>query len=204
MINKATIILFLTTLQLATYAQQTYQLDSKKSKILWNTRNTVGGHNGYLLFNTGNLNYSLTGQPAGGSFNMDMNSIRSTDHAVAAENQKVDKELRKPGFFDIEKYPQATMDIRQIAATDKANTYKVTGDLTIKGITNPIEFFAVITKKGNTVIAKAEVEIHRLKWKIDLQPEPKAWDLVSAVKDKMIADEIVISLNLVFNNNPGK
>jgi hypothetical protein len=63
---------------------------------------------------------------------------------------------------------------------------------------------AAIRKKGNTVIAKADLEIHRLKWNIDLQPEPKAWDFFSAVKDKMIADEIVVSLNLVFNNIAGK
>jgi polyisoprenoid-binding protein YceI len=204
MINKPAIILFLTMFHLAAYAQQTYRLDAKKSKILWNTRNTLGGHNGYLLFNTGNLNYSAMGEPTDGSFSMDMNSIRSTDHAVAAENQKTDKELRKPGFFDIEKHPGAIMNVKQINATGKAGIYKVSGDLTIKGITNPIDFEAAIRKKGNTVIAKADLEIHRLKWNIDLQPEPKTWDFFSAVKDKMIADEIVISLNLVFNNSAGK
>ncbi len=199
MINKTVLILLLGVLGLSANAQQTYKLDVKKSKILWNTRNTMGAHFGYLFFGSGSLDYSPAGDPVAGVFSMDMNSIRSTDHTVAAENQKVDKELRKPGFFDIDKYPAATIAVKQITATAKANTFKVNGDLTIKGITKPIEFMANIIKQGTILTAKADLEIHRAYWNIDMQPQPITWNLFAAVKDKMIADEIVISLNLVFN-----
>ena len=185
--------------QLSAYAQKTYQLDIKKSKILWNARKTMGGHYGYLLFNSGSLNYSAAGEPADGQFSMDMNSMSATDDATPAGNQKVNKELKTEGFFAMSRYPAATMSVKQIVRVGNSTTFKVNGYLTIKGITNPIEFTAAIKEKGNTINATAELEIHRLKWGIDLQPERNSWDLFSAVKSKIIADEIAVSLNLVFN-----
>jgi polyisoprenoid-binding protein YceI len=199
MIKKPAIALLLALFQFVAYGQQTYQLNVKKSKILWNTRQTMGAHFGSLLFNSGSLNYSAAGEPSDGSFTMDMNSIRSADHADAAANQKVDKELRTPGFFDVPRYPEANMNVKHIARIDNTITYKVTGDLTIKGITNPIEFTSTIKKDGNIITIIAKLDIHRLKWNIDLQAQPKAWDFVAALKNQVIADEIQISLNLVFN-----
>jgi polyisoprenoid-binding protein YceI len=198
MLNKPVIVLILAMFQLSAYAQQTYRIDVKKSKILWSNRQTMGGHYGYLLFNSGSLNYTSGGEPANGSFSLDMNSMRSTDHTQATANQKVDKELRTEGFFAVDRYPGATMNVKQIVRMG-AETYKVTGDLTIKGITNPIEFMAAIQKNENAVNVMADLKIHRLKWKIDLQPERNSWDLFSAVKESFINDEIQVSLNLVFN-----
>ena len=199
MLNKPAIILILAMFQLSTYAQQTYQLDVKKSKILWSNRQAMGGHYGYLLFNSGSLNYTPGGEPADGMFSLDMNSIRSTDHAQAAANQKVDKELRTEGFFAIDRYPAATMNVKQIARMGNPTTFKVMGDLTIKGIKNSIEFIAVIKKNENTVNVVAELKVHRLKWNIGVKPQPNSWDVLSTLKDKLIDDEIQVSFNLVFN-----
>ena len=199
MLNKPAIILILAMFQLSAYAQQTYRIDVKKSKILWSNRQTMGGHYGYLLFNSGNLNYTPGGEPADGAFSLDMNSIRSTDHTEAAANQKVDKELRTEGFFAVDRYPAAIMNVKQIVRMGNPATFKVTGDLTIKGITNAIEFMAAIKKNENTVNVIADLKIHRIKWNIGLRPQTNSWDLLSTLKDKLIDDEIKVSLNLVFN-----
>jgi len=206
MINKRIILLLLFIIQGAAYAQQAYQLDVKESKILWNNRQTMGGHYGYLLFSSGTLIYSSTGQPNNGVFSMDMNSIRSQDHKEAAGNQRVDKELRTPGFFDIDKFPAATMRVTKIARVGQSDNYKVNGDLTIKGITNPIEFIAAFKKKGEVINVTGEVKMDRLKWNIDLRPareaQPKPWDLVtnlqSNIKNKIMVAEIPITLQMVF------
>ncbi|MXV50138.1 hypothetical protein GS399_04085 [Pedobacter sp. HMF7647] len=196
MIKKSVIVLVLALLQFSSYSQQVYRLDIKKSKILWNTRNAMGAHRGYLLFNSGSLNYSEKNEPVTGSFSMNMNSIRSTDHAEAADNQEVDNELRTPGFLNIDKYPAATINVTQIVRTG-GDIYKVTDDLIIKGITKPIEFTSKITQKGTIIQAAAELTINRLKWNINLQPEAKSWDFYAAIKDKMIEGEIPVTLNLV-------
>lgn len=199
MIKKPAIVLLLAMLQLAAYAQQTYQLDIKKSKILWNARKTMGGHYGYLLFNSGRLNYSPSGEPANGVFSLNMNSMRSTDHDKAADNQKVDERLKTEGFFAMARYPAATMNVKQIVRIGKSINFKVAGDLTMKGITNPIEFTAVILEKRNTINVTAELKIDRIKWNIDLQTDPKSLNYFAAMESKLITDEIAVSLNLVFN-----
>ncbi|MES2276385.1 MAG: YceI family protein [Bacteroidota bacterium] len=198
--KKTTVIILLAILQFTAYAQQTYQLDIKKSKVLWNNGHTMGGHYGYLLFNSGSLGYAPSGEPSDGTFSMDMNSVRSQDDKDVTGNLATDKAIKKPNFFDIAKYPEAFMTIKQITRIDQTTSYKVSGDLTIKGITNPIVFTAIIKKAGNSLNVMADTKIHRLKYHIDMQEQPKKeWDFLSAIKNEVVDDEIAISLKLVFN-----
>lgn len=198
MLKKIAVILVLALVQISANAQQTYHLDIKKSKILWNNRKTMGGHYGYVLFNSGTLNYSAANEPQNGVFSVDMNSMRSTDHEDAAKNQKVDKELRTAGYFAMDQYPAATMNVKQIKHIGKSTTYEVFGDLTIKGYTNPIEFTSTIFRKRDAITATAQLEIDRLKWHINMQQNPKSWDPFAALQDHIISDKIAVTLNLVF------
>jgi polyisoprenoid-binding protein YceI len=59
--------------------------------------------------------------------------IASIDTAV----QQRDDHLRSPDFFDVAKYPKMTFRSKSIQAAGK-DRYKLTGDLTIRGITKPI------------------------------------------------------------------
>lgn len=200
MIRKTSLILLLlTTLQLSVDGQQTGQLDVKKSKILWNTGKLVGGHYGYFYFNSGSLQFSGAGEPVDGSFNMDMKSIRSTDHALEADNQKTDQTLQTEKFLDIGHYPVARMIVKKISRIDNSTNYKVNGDLTIKGITNPIEFIASIITTDNTTKVIAEVDIHRFKWSIDVPAKSNSLDFLSGITEKAVPDEVHLSLTLLFN-----
>ncbi|SCW70463.1 YceI family protein [Mucilaginibacter sp. NFR10] len=198
MLRKHAIILLLSMALLPASAQQTYHLDIKKSKVLWDTRKTMGGHYGYLLFKSGSLEYTAGGEPKNGTFSLNMNTMHSTDHADAAGNKKVDEELKKEGFFAVDRYPEATMVVKEITRVGQSINFKVTGILTIKGISNPIEFMATIIKKNDIISAKTNTTIDRIKWKIDMQPRREAWDFFSALKNTVVTDEIAVSLNLIF------
>ena len=191
--------MLLALLQLGAYAQQTYHLNIQQSKVLWDARKTMGGHYGYILFSSGGLNYSLSGEPVGGTFTLDMNNMRSSDHASAADNQKVDNKLKTPQFFNIAKYPTATMSITQISRIGQSTLYKVSGDLTIKGITNAVIFEATIVKKGKLINVSAKTTVNRVKWHINVQESSQTWNALTAFQNTMIADEIGISLTLVLN-----
>lgn len=65
-------------------------------------------------------------------FNVDAKSI-------STENDKRDEHLRSAEFFDVEKYPKITFKSKSFKKTDGKN-YKLTGDLTIKGVTKTVEF----------------------------------------------------------------
>ena len=199
--KHATFLLLLLILQPVAFTQllpQTYQLDTKKSKILWNTGKLMGGHHGYLLFNSGSLQYSAAGEPLNGYFNMDMNSIRSTDNDKETARKRVDADLRKDDFFAADQYPAAVMSVKKITRIGSSANYKVAGDLTIKGITNPIEFVATITTKDNSTHITANVDIPRQLWKIHSKPQPITSDFLTGIKEKLVPD-IHVSLDLVLS-----
>jgi polyisoprenoid-binding protein YceI len=49
-----------------------------------------------------------------------------------------DDDLRSAHFFDIAKYPVMTFKSTSISATGEKNRYKISGDLTLHGVTKPI------------------------------------------------------------------
>ncbi|MGZ3755861.1 MAG: YceI family protein [Mucilaginibacter sp.] len=197
--TKVAILLTLLVFKLTAYAQQTYQLDVKKSKILWKAPQNMGNrHYGYLLFNSGSLNYSPAGAPVDGIFSLDMKSIKTIDLSLEAANLLADKRLKSENYFSSTKYPAALMKVKKIAKTANPLIFEVTGDLTIKGITNPVEFTATIKTMGDVINVTANAKIDRRKWNIDHYSNANPWDLLSAIQDNFLANQIPISLNLVF------
>src|SRR5579859_5650286 len=61
---------------------------------------------------------------------IDANSINTRD-------EKRDGHLRSPDFFDVANYPNITFKSKHIALTGK-NSGRVTGDLTIRGVTKEV------------------------------------------------------------------
>ncbi|MGK6352429.1 YceI family protein [Parapedobacter sp. DT-150] len=173
-----------------------YQLDVKKSKLFWKA--PQNRHNGFILFNSGTLSNFTNGRPTRGIFSMNMNSMRSTDEASAAGRKKVDDELRSENFFAVSRYPTATMLVQQIRPERNPATYRVSGELTIKGVTKPIEFTTIMKQNDSTITATANLNIARANWNINHQPKPTSWNIFDRLKDDLVDEEIPVSLELVF------
>ena len=63
-----------------------------------------------------------------------------------ADTQR-DTHLRSADFFDVEKFPQATFKSTKVE--DKGgDTYRITGDLTLHGVTKPVSFDATFEGAG--------------------------------------------------------
>lgn len=198
---RALLILGLVCAHFYAHAQSaTYQLDVKQSKLFWKGTKTVGSkHYGFMLFNASWLRTNAGGLPTDGMFTINMNSITSTEHEKETANQKVSTELKGPAFFEVSKYPTTRMAVKRILPTGNTHQFRVEGDLTIKSATHPIIFYALIKQKGNTLTADANLTIDRVKWGIHQDKPTSATDqFFSAIKDKMIEDEIPIALKLVF------
>jgi diguanylate cyclase (GGDEF)-like protein/PAS domain S-box-containing protein len=58
--------------------------------------------------------------------------------SINTRNQERDKQLKSANFFDIENYP--TIDFNSTNISKKGDRLKVTGDITIKGITKSVTF----------------------------------------------------------------
>ena len=59
--------------------------------------------------------------------------------SINTDNKGRDKDLRSDKYFDAAKFPKLTFKSTSFKKVE-GNKYKVTGDLTLKGITKPIEF----------------------------------------------------------------
>lgn len=66
-----------------------------------------------------------------------------------------DAHLRSGDFFDAEKFPTITFKSTSVKAAGKGKL-KVTGDLTIKGVTKPVVLDVTINKTGVQPMAKRE------------------------------------------------
>lgn len=62
--------------------------------------------------------------------------------SIDTGNPTRDKHLNSADFFDTAKYPEITFKSTKIAAKDK-DTYEVTGDLTMRGVTKPVTLTVV-------------------------------------------------------------
>lgn len=58
--------------------------------------------------------------------------------SIDTQNEQRDKHLKSGDFFEAEKYPQITFKSKSFKK-ESGNKYKVSGDLTIKGITKTVE-----------------------------------------------------------------
>jgi polyisoprenoid-binding protein YceI len=85
--------------------------------------------------------------------------------SISTDNEKRDNHLKSPDFLDAAKYPDMTFKSTSFSKTGEA-TYKIAGDLTIRGVTKPVVLDAVYKGRvqawGKTVIAlSATTEINR-------------------------------------------
>ena len=60
----------------------------------------------------------------------------------------LDEDLRSPAFFDLARFPNATFKSTRVEATSMANQLKVTGNLTVRGVTRPVTLDVTINKVG--------------------------------------------------------
>lgn len=59
----------------------------------------------------------------------------------------LDEHIQTAEFFDVEKHPNITFKSTKVQALGK-NKYKITGNLTIKGVTKPVVLDAVLNKQA--------------------------------------------------------
>lgn len=89
-------------------------------------------------------------KPANSSVNVTI-PVSSVNTNVPA----LDKEFQEDGWFNAAKYPNITFVSTKVETKDKKH-FKITGNLTVKGITKPVVLKAVLNKQGVHPMTKAE------------------------------------------------
>jgi polyisoprenoid-binding protein YceI len=65
----------------------------------------------------------------------------------------LDKEFQEEAWFNAAKYPNITFKSTKVETKDKKH-FKITGDLTVKGVIKPVVLDAVLNKQGEHPMAK--------------------------------------------------
>lgn len=159
----------------------------KNSKIVWKGYKVTGSHEGTIALKTGSLSFN-NNKLTGGEFTIDMTSIACTDLNGEYKN-KLEGHLKSDDFFGVKKNPTATLVFKKVKSTGK-NSYKVTGDLTIKGITKKVDF--ILSVYGNK--ANASLKIDRSKYNVKYG----STSFFDGLKDKAIYDEFDLVVDLEF------
>lgn len=71
---------------------------------------------------------------------------------LSTGNPELDKHLKSPLFFDVDKYPKATFVSDKVDVTSKT-TAKVDGTLTLHGISKPVTLMVTLNKIGKNPIS---------------------------------------------------
>ena len=168
-------------------ADAAYTVNTDTSVLNWKGFKPTGTHNGTVVIESGALEVA-EGNLVGGNFVFDMNTITVLDIPAEEEgNGKLKRHLESADFFDVENNSTATFKITSV----EGNLVK--GDLTVKGITKPIEFPATITTTETGIqLSGAPFEIDRTEYNIQY----KSQKFFDNLKDKFINDEFEISFEV--------
>jgi hypothetical protein len=165
-------------------AQEQLPIDTSKSEIKWSCDYSFyfNGHFGIVQFQEGYF-IKKGDMITGGNFIIDLNTLLAKDMNEEG-NQNLTEHLKDSDFFDVKKYPTATLVITNIQYHD-ATHFEAKADLTIKGITQPVKFQAEVD------FVKAEMTT---KFKIDRT----LWGVTynSKLKNEAISDAIGFEVKL--------
>ncbi|MGJ1367927.1 YceI family protein [Sphingobacterium spiritivorum] len=166
---------------------ETYRVDGSKSSIVWKGDKVSGSHTGTVDLTTGTLDF--TGKKlTGGGFVINMASIKDADKSAGLE-----KHLKADDFFGVEKFPTAHFIIKKVEGS--GSNVNITGNLTLKGVTQSISFPATITWNSDKTISATADKITVDRTKFGIQYKSKS--IFSDIGDKFIYDEFTLSVNLL-------
>ena len=112
--------------------------------------------------------------------------------SIHTREDKRDAHLRSPDFFDVERYPTITFKSTKVEKAG-GDRYKVTGDLTMHGVTKPVVLDAVLTpevkgmmgevRRGAQATTRVNRQDYGLKWNKMLEAGP------------LVGDDVAIEIN---------
>lgn len=159
----------------------------KDATITWVGKKVTGSHTGTIELQEGTL-IMEGNELVGGNFIMNMTSLQVTDLEAGKGKEKLEGHLKTDEFFGVNNFPTATFTITGVAKS--GDGYSVTGDMTIKGITQPMKIRMNIN--GNK--ATTDLEIDRTKFGITYG----SGSFFDNLKDKAINDNFELDVSLTF------
>jgi polyisoprenoid-binding protein YceI len=168
-----------------------YKIDTAQSVIRWKGKKVTGDHKGEIRLAPCEVKAGPS-ELAHGTIVINMSSITDTDLKDAKKNADLVNHLKSDDFFATAKYPTATYRITNISPGEKADENIVSGQLTLKGISENLSFPIKVKMEGNQMKVTGKAVMDRNKWGVK-------YNAGKGFGDKMIYDEIELDLDIVAN-----
>lgn len=181
----------LAILVMAAKTPATYKVDTNSSSVVWTGYKVTGKHTGTIKIKNGMLSMDA-GVITGGSFEIDMNSVKDTDMEGEYAG-KLEGHLKSDDFLGVASFPTASFVITKAIPQDSKGNYKILGNLTIKGITKEVKFFANAAEANGTVNAAGKITIDRSEFNMRYG----SGSFFDGLGDKTIYDEFDLQVTLV-------
>jgi polyisoprenoid-binding protein YceI len=114
--------------------------------------------------------------------------------SIDTGNADRDAHLRSNDFFDMDTYPEITFQSTSVEAVS-GNTYRVTGDLTIKDVTKSITFEAEMTGPvtdpwGNTRVGfSGSLTVNRKDWGV-------SWNMALEAGGVVVSENVTLEFDI--------
>jgi len=183
----AIIMVAFMTFSFTTVEKNKKEINVESSKLTWKGYKVTGSHQGTISIKKGDLIFDNS-KLVGGYFIIDMSSMVVTD-LEGKYKEELEGHLKSNDFFGVEKFPTASLEFTNVKSISK-NSYKVNGNITIKGKTEFISFD--LSVNGNK--ASASLKINRTKFDVRYG----STSFFDGLKDKAIYDDFELVADLEF------
>jgi polyisoprenoid-binding protein YceI len=116
--------------------------------------------------------------------------------SIDTGNADRDKHLRSPDFFDAQKYPQITFKSTKIVKVSKG--YKITGDLTMRGVTKQVTLDATLSEAIANPWGKL-VRAARISGKLSRKEFGVSWNKTLDKGGVVVGDQVTIAVKVELN-----
>lgn len=147
-----------------------HAINLKESRIEWLGRNLLNKHWGSAGIRRGEITFR-GGVPVFALFSIDMTDLSCDDLRGDPLHDVLITHLQSDDFFDVTRFPKAVFEIDSFTPIENSSpgapNYHASGNLTLRGITEPVEFDLVagITGDGKAA-AQASFAIDRTRWEV--------------------------------------
>ena len=172
-------------------ATQAQNVNLDKSTFTWTGKKVAGEHTGNIKLKSGTIKIDGN-ELKGGNFIIDMTTLTCTDLKDQGSNTSLVNHLKSDDFFSVEKFNESRFNITKVVRQPNSQ-YQVTGNLEIKGSSDPNTFTATVEEKGKQKIFTGTMVVDRTLYNIRYG----SGKFFENLGDRMINDNFEIKFSLM-------